>query len=51
MARYDVTQHLTATVNVNNLFDKKYLSALDPTFYTGFYGEPRNVMLSTKYSF
>ncbi|MCE7761537.1 TonB-dependent siderophore receptor [Pseudomonas putida] len=51
MARYDVSQNLTATVNVNNLFDKKYLSALDPTFYTGFYGEPRNVMFSTRYSF
>ncbi|MFJ4454222.1 TonB-dependent siderophore receptor [Pseudomonas sp. NPDC089392] len=51
MARYDLTQHLSASVNVNNLFDKKYLSSLDPTFYTGYYGEPRNVMFSTRYSF
>ena len=51
MARYDVTKNLSATVNVNNLFDKKYLSSLDPTFYTGFYGEPRNVMFTTKYNF
>lgn len=51
MARYDVTQALSATVNINNLFDKKYLSSLDPTFYTAFYGEPRNVMFSTRYNF
>ncbi|MNE80688.1 Ferric-pseudobactin BN7/BN8 receptor precursor [compost metagenome] len=50
-ARYDLTQHLSASVNVNNLFDKKYLSSLDPTFYTGYCGEPRNVMFSTRYSF
>ncbi|MBH3432677.1 TonB-dependent receptor [Pseudomonas citronellolis] len=39
------------TGNVNNLFDKKYLSALDTTFYGGYYGDPRNVMLTTQYRF
>lgn len=51
MARYQVTDQLSATLNVNNLFDKKYLSALDTTFYSGYYGDPRNVMLSTRYDF
>ncbi len=51
MARYDITKELSATVNVNNVFDKKYFSALDPTFFTGYYGEPRNVMFTTRYSF
>ncbi|MNP84925.1 Ferripyoverdine receptor precursor [compost metagenome] len=51
MARYDITKALSATVNVNNVFDKKYFSSLDPTFFTGYYGEPRNVMFSTRYAF
>jgi outer membrane receptor for ferric coprogen and ferric-rhodotorulic acid len=51
MARYQVTKDLSATLNVNNLFDKKYLSALDTTFYSGYYGDPRNVMVSARYQF
>ncbi|MCO8170868.1 TonB-dependent receptor [Pseudomonas sp. 21LCFQ02] len=51
MGRYQITDQLSATLNINNLFDKKYLSALDTTFYSGYYGEPRNVMLSTRYRF
>ncbi|WBM30495.1 MULTISPECIES: TonB-dependent siderophore receptor [Pseudomonas] len=51
MARYDITRQLSASVNVNNVFDKQYFSALDPTFFTGYYGEPRNVMFSTRYAF
>lgn len=51
MARYQLTDDLSTTLNVNNLFDKKYLSALDTTFFSGYYGEPRNVMLSARYQF
>lgn len=51
MARYRFTEQVSATLNVNNLFDKKYLSALDTTFYGGYYGDPRNVMLTTQYRF
>ncbi|MFJ2986098.1 MULTISPECIES: TonB-dependent siderophore receptor [unclassified Pseudomonas] len=51
MARYQLTDQLSTTLNVNNVFDKKYISALDTTFYSGYYGEPRNVMLSAKYQF
>ena len=51
MGRYQLTDQLSTTLNVNNLFDKKYLSALDTTFYSGYYGEPRNVMVSTRWDF
>lgn len=51
MARYDFTPTVSATLNVNNVFDKKYLSSLDQTFNSGFYGDPRNVLLSSKWSF
>lgn len=51
MGRYQFDEHLSATLNVNNLFDKKYLSALDDTFYGGYYGEPRNFLVTTKYQF
>lgn len=51
MARYQLTDQLSTTLNVNNVFDEKYISALDTTFFSGYYGEPRNVMLSTQYNF
>ncbi|WP_437880193.1 TonB-dependent siderophore receptor [Pseudomonas sp. LRF_L74] len=50
MARYQVTDNLSATLNVNNLLDKKYLTIMD--FYSVYsWGEPRNVMLTTRYDF
>nr|WP_240158335.1 TonB-dependent receptor [Pantoea sp. Tr-811] len=51
MARYQFNEQLSTTLNVNNLFDKKYLSALDTTFYSGYYGDPRNVMVTTRWDF
>lgn len=47
MARYDFDRHLSATLNVNNLLDKKYYS----TGLGGFYGDPRNAMLTMRYRF
>ncbi len=29
MARYDITDHLSASLNVNNVFDRKYFSYVD----------------------
>lgn len=50
MTRYQITDKLSATVNLNNLFDKKYYSNIG--FYnTIYYGDPRNVMVSTRYDF
>ncbi|TBU93292.1 TonB-dependent siderophore receptor [Stutzerimonas kirkiae] len=50
MTRYQHSEHLSFTLNANNLFDKKYLTGLG-NFDTTYYGEPRNLMLSAKYSF
>jgi len=47
MARHDFGKHLSATLNVNNLLDKKYYTQIG--FYDqGWWGAPRNVMLSLR---
>ncbi|WP_347905839.1 TonB-dependent siderophore receptor [Pseudomonas purpurea] len=50
MARYRFNDHLSTTLNVKNLFDKKYYTGLG-NFGTGFYGEPRALQLTTKWDF
>ena len=50
MARYEVTDNLSATLNLNNVFDKRYYSVWD-VFQTYSWGEPRNIMLTTRYNF
>ncbi|VVO10857.1 Ferripyoverdine receptor [Pseudomonas fluorescens] len=50
MSRYEYNEHLSFTVNANNVFDKRYLTGLG-NFDTTYYGEPRNVMLTTKWDF
>ena len=50
MTRYQYNEHLSFTANANNVFDKKYLGGLG-NFDTTFYGEPRNLMLTTKWDF
>lgn len=51
MARYQFTPKLSATATVDNLFDKKYYSALDENFRSASYGNPRNFLLTTQYEF
>lgn len=51
MARYEFDRQWSATLNLNNLFDKRYLQGLDTTFYTGYYAATRNVTLNLKYRF
>ncbi|MBK1665233.1 hypothetical protein CKO38_13000 [Rhodospirillum rubrum] len=48
LASYRLTEAVTATLNVNNIFDKTYYSSIGAI---GYYGEPRNVLLSVKASF
>ncbi|MEN0105425.1 MAG: TonB-dependent siderophore receptor [Pseudomonas sp.] len=50
LANYDVDEHLTVGLNLNNLFDEKYYDGLG-TFNAGSYGEPRNVMVNAKWQF
>lgn len=50
MTRYQYNEHLSITLNANNVFDKRYLSGLG-NFDTTYSGEPRNLMLTTKWDF
>ncbi|WP_258911581.1 TonB-dependent siderophore receptor [Pseudomonas putida] len=49
MARYQVTDHLSTTLNINNLFDEKYYAGFAGNY--GHYGAPRNAMLNLRYDF
>ena len=51
MARYDVSDKLSATVNVANLFDKQYTASVSDWWYSGMYGPARNVSLKVRYQF
>lgn len=50
MTRYQHNEHLSFTLNANNVFNKKYLSGLG-NFDTTYYGESRNLMLTTRWDF
>ena len=50
MARYQITEAVSASVNLNNVFDKYYYTNIG--FYnSSYYGDPRNVMVSTRWDF
>lgn len=53
MAGYQVNKHLDLQLNANNIFDRRYYSAIASSVdYSGdSYGNPRNMMLTAKYSF
>lgn len=51
MARYDVNDKLSATVNVANLFDKQYTASVSDWWYSGMYGPARKVALTVRYQF
>lgn len=51
MARYRFSDNLSATLNVNNLFDKKYIVSVSDWWYSGYYGAPRSAFLNVKYQF
>lgn len=50
MARYQFNDQLSATVNVNNLLDKRYYTIFS-WYSTYTWGEPRNVRLTLNYRF
>jgi len=50
MARYEINKRLTAQLNINNLFDKKYYGMF-AAYNQLTYGAPRNVTVSLKYKF
>ncbi|MBB1489555.1 TonB-dependent siderophore receptor [Oceanospirillum sediminis] len=43
---YDINQRWNAQLNINNLFDKEYVSGCD---YWCYYGQSRSVVFSTRY--
>ena len=48
MARYEFDKHVSATLNVKNLFDQKYYDNVG--FYNGvFWGDPRTVNLGIEW--
>ena len=49
MGRYQVTEKLAATLNLNNLFDEKYYAGIGGS--VGHYGDPRNASLNLRYDF
>lgn len=51
LVRYEFSKQLSAQLNVNNVFDKKYYTNQIGRFSNLFYGEPRNAQLSMKYVF
>lgn len=48
LARYAIDDHLTASLNLNNAFDKTYYSS---TSSYGTYGAPRNLMATLHYRY
>jgi outer-membrane receptor for ferric coprogen and ferric-rhodotorulic acid len=47
MLRYRLTDNVSATLNLNNIFDEEYLTDLA---FHGYWGEPRNAMLTLRAS-
>ncbi|WP_422824014.1 TonB-dependent siderophore receptor [Xenorhabdus entomophaga] len=50
MGRYQFTPDLSLTVNLNNLFDKKYYTSFG-SYTQYYYGAPRNVEATLRYQF
>ena len=48
MASYDISPNLSVNLNINNLGDEKYINSL--YWAQGYYGAPRNYMLSLAWS-
>ncbi|THU05087.1 TonB-dependent siderophore receptor [Lampropedia puyangensis] len=50
-AEYPFSKHWTAGINVNNVFDKKYLQSVGTISGANMYGEPRSVYFTLRGSF
>ena len=48
---YKFNEKVTATLNVNNIFDREYFSGLGPNSKNNYYGEPRSFMFTMRASF
>ncbi|MDU9394761.1 TonB-dependent siderophore receptor [Pseudomonas sp. zfem002] len=48
---YRIDEHWSATLNANNLADKRYYATVGTSAYNNFYGDPRNFMLTLRAKF
>jgi len=51
LVEYRIDPHWTATVNANNIFDKKYYQTVESSSYGNWYGAPRNFALTLRGTF
>jgi outer membrane receptor for ferric coprogen and ferric-rhodotorulic acid len=51
MIKYQINPRWSATVNFNNMFDKRYYSTLSSLVNASYYGDPRNVMFTLRGGF
>lgn len=50
-AQYYFNKRWSAAVNINNIFDKKYYKTVGTTEGGNWYGEPRNFLVSMRYTY
>ncbi|MFP3624377.1 TonB-dependent receptor, partial [Burkholderia sp. SIMBA_051] len=50
-AKYQINRNWAATLNLNNIFDKTYYSAIGNMVNGVHYGDPRNAMLTLRGTF
>ncbi|MDP9899791.1 TonB-dependent siderophore receptor [Variovorax ginsengisoli] len=50
-AKYQINRHWSATLNLNNVFDKVYYSSITALVNGSYYGDPRHVMLTLRGTF
>ena len=50
-AQYRLNKYWSANLNVNNIFDKKYYQTVGGAAGQNWYGEPRNFLVSMRYSY
>ncbi|QEI05304.1 TonB-dependent siderophore receptor [Pigmentiphaga aceris] len=50
-AKYQINRNWSATMNLNNVFNKTYYSSLANFVNSNYYGDPRNVMLTVRGTF
>jgi len=48
---YEIDRHYSLSLNVNNVFDRKYYASVGTTNTYNFYGEPRSFMLTLRASY
>lgn len=49
--RYQINRQWQASLNFNNMFDKRYYTSIGNLVNSSHYGDPRNVMLTLRGTF